>query len=103
MEKWDPMADDYHDKNFNGYNEGEGLYNLFAEYGAVVEARLMDTDKDTDFGFVTMRSAVDSERAIRKLHQKKLGKNVLKVDVAITKEEKDRRKQAKEVHQQFLS
>ena len=44
-----------------------------------------------------MRSAVEAERAISKLHQKKLGNACLRVNVALTKEEREHRKQIKEV------
>ncbi|RUS71412.1 hypothetical protein EGW08_020825 [Elysia chlorotica] len=130
MDSWDPMAADFKDKNFNRYNQGvgrdlldsngmeagaklyvgnlpknlghEALYNLFAEYGAVEEAKVMQTDKEYAFGFVTMRSAVEGERAISKLHQKKIGNSTLKVNVALTKEEKERRKQDREWESQTL-
>ncbi|KAK3779736.1 hypothetical protein RRG08_035875 [Elysia crispata] len=131
MDSWDPMAADFKDKNFNRYSEGvgrdlldsngsavgaklyvgnlpknlghEGLFNLFAEYGAVEEARIMQSDKDYTYGFVTMRSAVEAERAISKLHQKKLGNACLRVNVALTKEEREHRKQIKERESQIMN
>ena len=44
-----------------------------------------------------MRSAVDGEKAISKLHKKRLGNSILKVSVKLTREEKERRQNLREV------
>ncbi|GFO25776.1 tudor domain-containing protein 1 [Plakobranchus ocellatus] len=132
MDEWNPMESAFNDKTFNRYNQGvgrdlvdscgkilgaklfvgnlpksignEGLFNLFAEYGEVVEAQVIrQDDRDTSYGFVTMKSPVESERAISKLQNKRLGNSCLKVNVALTKEEKEKRRQERQRESELLS
>lgn len=70
--------------------EGD-LQDAFAEYGTVVEALLMMdkmTGRPRGFGFVTMASPEDAQKAIDALNGKELDGRALTVNIARPREER---------------
>src|SRR5262252_273623 len=67
------------------------LQNAFAAHGTVVEASLV-TDRETGrprgFGFVTMSSPEEAQKAIDALNGKELGGRALNVNLARPREER---------------
>jgi RNA recognition motif-containing protein len=63
----------------------EGLRNAFAEFGDVVEAKII-TDRETGrsrgFGFVTFSEAGDAERAMQEMDQAVLDGRTIRVNEA---------------------
>lgn len=74
------------------YNTTENdLQDAFAAYGTVVEANLMmdrATGRPRGFGFVTMSSAEEAQRAVEALHGKDLDGRALTVNVARPREDR---------------
>ena len=67
------------------------LQDAFAAHGTVLEANLMmdrATGRPRGFGFVTMSSQEEAEKAIEALHGKDLGGRALTVNVAKPREER---------------
>ena len=67
------------------------LQDAFAAHGTVVEANLMMdrmTGRPRGFGFVTMSSAEEAQKAIEALNGKELGGRALTVNVARPREER---------------
>ena len=67
------------------------LQDAFAAHGTVVEANLMmdrATGRPRGFGFVTMSSQEEAEKAIEALHGKDLGGRALTVNIARPREER---------------
>ena len=67
------------------------LQDAFAAHGAVVEANLMtdrSTGKPRGFGFVTMGSAEEAQKAITALNGSQLGDRNITVNEARPKEER---------------
>jgi RNA recognition motif-containing protein len=67
------------------------LQDAFAAYGTVVEANLMMdrmSGRPRGFGFVTMSSAEEAQKAIDALNGKELGGRALTVNVARPREER---------------
>lgn len=67
------------------------LQDAFAAHGTVVEANLMmdrATGRPRGFGFVTMGSPEEAQRAIDALHGKELGGRALTVNIARPREER---------------
>ncbi|HUA37988.1 MAG TPA: RNA-binding protein [Candidatus Sulfopaludibacter sp.] len=66
------------------------LQDAFAAYGTVIEANLMmdrTTNRPRGFGFVTMSSSEEAQKAIDGLNSKDLGGRALTVNVARPREE----------------
>src|SRR5580704_653607 len=66
------------------------LQDAFAAYGTVTETNLMMdrvTNRPRGFGFVTMSTAEEAQKAIAGLHGKDLGGRALTVNVARPREE----------------
>lgn len=74
------------------YNTTENdLQDAFAPFGTVVEANLMmdrATGRPRGFGFVTMSSAEEAQKAIEGLHGKQIDGRALTVNVARPREER---------------
>ena len=67
------------------------LQDAFAAHGTVVEANLMmdrATGRPRGFGFVTMGSQEEAQKAIDALHGKELGGRPLTVNIARPREER---------------
>jgi RNA recognition motif-containing protein len=67
------------------------LNDLFAAHGTVTEANLMmdrDSGRPRGFGFVTMSSAEEAQKAIAALNGKDVGGRALTVNVAKPREER---------------
>ena len=67
------------------------LQDLFAAHGTVIEANLMmdrATGKPRGFGFVTMSSADEAQKALTALNGKDVGGRALTVNVARPREER---------------
>jgi len=67
------------------------LQDAFAAHGTVLEANLMmdrATGRPRGFGFVTMGSQEEAEKAIEALHGKDLGGRALTVNIARPREER---------------
>ena len=67
------------------------LQDAFAAHGTVLETNLMmdrATGRPRGFGFVTMSSAEEAEKAIQALHGADLGGRALTVNVARPREER---------------
>lgn len=67
------------------------LQDAFAAHGTVLEANLMmdrATGRPRGFGFVTMSTAEEAEKAIEALHGKDLGGRALTVNIARPREER---------------
>ena len=67
------------------------LQDAFSQYGTVTEANLMMdrmTNRPRGFGFVTMSSADEAQRAIEGLHGKDLDGRALTVNVARPREDR---------------
>ena len=67
------------------------LQDAFAAYGTVTEANLMmdrATNRPRGFGFVTMASAEEAEKAIAGLNGREMGGRALTVNVARPREER---------------
>ena len=67
------------------------LQDAFAAHGTVLETNLMmdrATGRPRGFGFVTMSSAEEAEKAIQALHGADLGGRALTVNVAKPREER---------------
>ncbi|KAG0553879.1 hypothetical protein M758_12G048700 [Ceratodon purpureus] len=61
----------------------EGLFELFSDYGKVVEAKVVydkETGRSRGFGFVTMDSAAEVDAAIANLHETDYLGRLLRVD-----------------------
>jgi RNA recognition motif-containing protein len=74
------------------YNTTENdLQDAFSAHGTVVEANLMmdrATGRPRGFGFVTMSSAEEAQRAIEALHGKQIDGRALTVNIARPREER---------------
>jgi RNA recognition motif-containing protein len=67
------------------------LNDLFAAHGTVTETNLMmdrDTGRSRGFGFVTMSSAEEAQKAIAALNGKDVGGRALTVNVAKPREDR---------------
>jgi len=67
------------------------LQGAFAAHGTVMETNLMmdrDTGRPRGFGFITMSSAEEAEKAIAALNGSQLGGRALTVNVAKPREER---------------
>jgi RNA recognition motif-containing protein len=67
------------------------LQDAFAAHGTVLEANLMmdrATGRPRGFGFVTMSTPEEAEKAIEALHGKDLGGRALTVNIARPREER---------------
>jgi RNA recognition motif-containing protein len=67
------------------------LQDAFAAHGTVLEANLMmdrATGRPRGFGFVTMSTPEEAERAIQAMHGKELGGRPLTVNIARPREER---------------
>ena len=67
------------------------LNDAFAAYGTVSETNLMMdrmTNRPRGFGFVTMSSADEAQKAIEGMHGKELGGRALTVNIAKPREER---------------
>ena len=67
------------------------LQDAFAAFGTVTETNLMMdrmTNRPRGFGFVTMSSADEAQKAIEGLHGKDLGGRALTVNIAKPREER---------------
>jgi cold-inducible RNA-binding protein len=67
------------------------LQDAFAAYGTVLEANLMmdrATGRPRGFGFITMSTPEEAEKAIEALHGKDLGGRALTVNIARPREER---------------
>jgi RNA recognition motif-containing protein len=67
------------------------LQDAFAAHGTVLETNLMmdrATGRPRGFGFVTMSSTEEAEKAIEALHGKDLGGRALTVNIARPREER---------------
>src|SRR5512133_2636218 len=67
------------------------LQDAFAAFGTVVEANLMmdrTTGRPRGFGFVTMSTPEEAEKAIQGLNGKELGGRALTVNIARPREER---------------
>lgn len=67
------------------------LHDAFAAFGTVTEANLMVdrfTQRPRGFGFVTMSTAEEAQKAIAGLHGKEMGGRALTVNVARPREER---------------
>ena len=67
------------------------LQDAFAAHGTVVEANLMmdrATGRPRGFGFVTMSTPEEAQRAIDAMHGKELGGRALTVNIARPREER---------------
>ena len=67
------------------------LQDAFAAHGTVVEANLMmdrATGRPRGFGFVTMSSAEEAQKAINAMNGKELGGRALTVNIARPREER---------------
>ncbi len=74
------------------------LQDAFAAFGTVTEANLMmdrTTNRPRGFGFVTMSTPEDAQKAIDGLNGKELGGRALTVNVARPREERPRRRPAR--------
>ena len=73
------------------------LQDAFAAHGTVVEANLM-TDRTTGrprgFGFITMGTPEEAQKAIAALNGSQLGGRALTVNVARPREERHRRRRS---------
>ena len=78
------------------YNTSESeLSDAFAAHGVVVEVNVMldrDTGRSRGFGFVTMSSAEEAQKAIEALNGRTLGDRDLKVNLARSREERPARR-----------
>ena len=69
------------------------LQDAFAAFGTVTEANLMmdrSTNRPRGFGFVTMSSAEEAQKAIEAMNGASLGDRALTVNIARPKEERPR-------------
>ncbi len=67
------------------------LQDAFAAHGTVVEANLMmdrATGRPRGFGFVTMSTPEEAEKAIQALHGKEVGGRALTVNIARPRDER---------------
>jgi len=67
------------------------LQDAFAAYGTVVEANLMvdrNTGRPRGFGFVTMSTVEEAQKAIQALHGTQLDGRALTVNIARPREER---------------
>jgi RNA recognition motif-containing protein len=67
------------------------LQNAFAAHGTVMETNLMmdrETGRPRGFGFITMNSAEEAQKAISALNGSQLGGRALTVNVAKPREER---------------
>jgi cold-inducible RNA-binding protein len=67
------------------------LQDAFAAHGTVVEANLMmdrATGRPRGFGFVTMSTPEEAQKAIEAMHGKELGGRALTVNIARPREER---------------
>ena len=67
------------------------LHDAFSAHGTVVEANLMMdrmTGRPRGFGFVTMSTAEEAEKAIQALHGAQIGGRALTVNIARPREER---------------
>ena len=67
------------------------LQDAFSQFGTVTEANLMMdrmTNRPRGFGFVTMSTAEEAEKAIEGLHGKDVGGRALTVNIARPREER---------------
>src|SRR5512133_2711518 len=67
------------------------LHDAFAAHGTVVEANLMmdrATGRPRGFGFVTMSTPEEAQKAIQAMHGKELGGRALTVNLARPREER---------------
>ena len=88
------MSSNIYVGNLNWEMSESDLENLFAEYGAVVSARIIfdrQTNRSKGFGFIEMEEADAASAAIAALNgQEVLGRN-LKVNISEPKPNRDRR------------
>lgn len=69
----------------------QGLYDLFAPYGAITEAVVITdrmSGRSKGFGFVTFENEADAERAAAEMHDKDQGGRKIVVNVARPREER---------------
>lgn len=72
----------------------EGLKKFFSQVGTVIEAIIIKdrfSGKSKGFGFVTMSSEAEAEKAVKELNGKELDGRVLTVNEARSQPEKERR------------
>src|SRR5213593_1966468 len=77
--------------NLSFYITENDLQDAFAQHGTVVEANLMmdrATGRPRGFGFVTMSSPEEAQKAIDGLNGKELGGRALTVNIARPREER---------------
>ena len=71
--------------------EDKQLSEIFAEYGEVIQARIIldrETGRSRGFGFVTMATEEDAEKVIKALHGQNIEGRALTVNVARPREER---------------
>ncbi|XP_076103467.1 tudor domain-containing 6-like isoform X3 [Mytilus galloprovincialis] len=84
----------------------DGLSNLFSRAGNVLHAKMMvskRTDLKSTFGFVTMSNLAEAEDAIRQLNKFELREHTLKVAIAMSDEDRQRRRNEKQDQEEFLN
>ncbi|XP_045189866.2 uncharacterized protein LOC123547112 isoform X2 [Mercenaria mercenaria] len=77
----------------------DGLESLFGRAGTVVRVKKMMSKKENaedTFGFVTMGSLSDAERAIAELNNFKINRFTLRVSVSLSREELEKKKQQRQ-------
>jgi len=67
----------------------EFLTEMFSEYGTVLEIKIIE---DKGFGFITMSTQVEAEKAKAELNGKQIGERTLKVNEAKEREKKKGRR-----------
>ncbi|XP_041369148.1 tudor domain-containing 6-like isoform X2 [Gigantopelta aegis] len=127
MNGWDPRAEDFNDDLFNSYNmsikkkqgavqlfvtgipselTNDGLRNLFLDAGYVEEAKVVtskNSRSDSTFGFVTMKSLSEAEKAMHCFEGYRIQRCQLHVKIAMTAAEKEAKLRQQKEEEEFLS